>query len=248
VSRGFLAFGFLPRRLDTSRLLPRRLDTSDLLAFSFLPHRIDTNRILPLRFQLGCRVSRGFLAFDLLPRHLDTSRLFASGLLPRRLDTSRFLPLRLQLGCRVSRGFLAFGLLPCSLDTSGFLAFDLLPCRLLRRNLLPGSRLPSRLALRRIGLGKFNGSLPRLRVDSLLRNIAGSSSRQRDGLRAGSAWCCRDDRRLRRWRGGHDQRHPVGRLDVGDDRLGYLSGRRVIGPIGARWRFRRVRTGRGVSL
>jgi hypothetical protein len=154
--------------------------------------------------------------------------------------TSSLLPLRLQLGCRLSRGFPTLGLLP-----RGFLAFGLLPRgfdagRLLTSSLLPRRRLRRSLLL--------NGSLLRLRDDSLLHCITGIATRGHDGLRAGYAWRCGDVRRWRRWSRGHDQLGLVGGLHVDDGRFRDLSGRRVGGPFGARGRFRSVRIGRGVLL
>ena len=139
------------------------------------------------------------------------------------------MPLRLQLGCLLSHGFLAFGLAR-GFDASRLLTSSLLPRRLLRRSLL------------------LNGSLLRLRDDSLLHCITGIARRGHDGLRAGYAWRCGDVRRWRRWGGGHDQLGLVGGLHVDDGRFRDLSGRRVGGPFGARERFRSVRIGRGVLL
>ena len=162
--------------------------------------------------RLPCR----FLAFGLQSRGLDSLSVLTGGLLSRRLLPCRGLP----------RGLLAFGLLPCGLD----------PCRL---QLL---RLPLCLPLRTIELGKFNGSLPRLRFDSLLRGVAGISRRRHHGLRTRGAWRCGDDGRWHRWSGRHGQRGLVGPLHGDHVRRRDRCGRRVTGPFGAQRRFRRSRT------
>ena len=94
----------------------------------------------------------------------------------------------------------------------------------------------------------FNGSISRLRVDSLLRSLAGISRRRHHRLRTRGAGGCGDHGRGRRCRGRHDPRGLVG-LRHGDHfRCGGRCGWRVIGSFGARKRVRSSRIGRDVAL
>jgi hypothetical protein len=92
----------------------------------------------------------------------------------------------------------------------------------------------------------LNGSLLRLRDDSLLLCRTGIARRGHDRLCAGYAWRRGDVRRRRRWSRGRDQLGLVGGPHVDDGRFRDPSGRCIGGPFGAPGRSRRASVGRGV--
>ena len=83
-------------------------------------------------------------------------------------------------------------------------------------------------------LGQFSGSLPTSRPIRSCASIAGISMRRHHGLRARSAWRCRDDRRWHRWSGGHDQRGLVDGSSRSAAGSGICAGAASPGPRGAK--------------
>jgi hypothetical protein len=94
----------------------------------------------------------------------------------------------------------------------------------------------------------LNGSLLRLRDDSLLLCRSGIARRGHDGLCAGYAWRCGDVGRRRRWGRRHDQLDLVGGSQVDDGWFRNPSGRGIDRPFGAPGRSRSAGVGRGVLL